>query len=316
MTNIIISIIVVLAVAALFGWLAKRAWGSRKAFVKWAGLILGGLLALVLLVVAVFAGLGIRKLFMKNPIALPDVTVQGTPDQIARGQHLAQVLCAGCHSLTGDLPLSGGKNLSADTGMPLGNIYAPNLTPATDIKNWSDSDLFRVIRTGIDDQGRATAMTFFVGVHTLSDEDTLAVIAYLRQSPAVVHATPEFKPTILMALLAGAGMIPLNVPATVTVVSGPPKAATVEYGKYVLTYMDCTSCHGEKLDGVVPPPAPAGPDIRNYFAHWSKDDFLNVVHAFAASAQPSDVMPWKDISRMDAVELEALYLYLHKVTSK
>ena len=316
MITIIISIIAIIVAAGLFGWLAKRAWASRKAFIKWAGLIFGGLLALVLVLVAVFSSKGLYKLYVKNVLVAPDVTVQGTPDQIARGEHLAEVLCAGCHSENGDLPLSGGKNLSADTGLPLGDIYAPNLTPATDIKDWSMQDLFRVIRTGVDDQGRATAMTMVVGPHSLSDEDTLAVIAYLRQSPAVVRATPEFKPNILTALLAGAGMLPLDVPATVSVISAPPKAATVAYGKYVMTFMDCTSCHGEKLDGVVPPPYPAGPDIRNYFSDWSKDDFFNVVHAFSVSAQPSDVMPWKDISRMDAMELEALYLYLHQATSK
>jgi len=316
MINIIISIIIVLAFAVLFGWLAKLAWGSRKAFVKWAGLIFGGLLVLILVLAAVLSSKGLYKLYAKNVLVPPDVTVQGTPDQIARGEHLAKVLCAGCHSTNGDLPLSGGKNLSADTGLPLGDIYAPNLTPATDIKGWSNADLFRAIRTGVDDQGRATAMTMVAGPHSLSDEDTLAVIAYLRQSPAVVHATPEFKPNILTALLAGAGMLPLNVPATVSVLSAPPKAATIAYGKYVMTFMDCTSCHGEKLDGVVPPPIPAGPDIRNYFSHWSKNDFFNVVHAFSVSAQPSDVMPWKHISRMDDVELEALYLYLHQVTSK
>ena len=82
-----------------------------------------------------------------------------------------------------------------------------------------------------------------------------------------------------------------------------------------MTYMGCTSCHGPNLDGVVPPPYPPAPDIRNYLSHWSKDDFMNVVHAYASSAQPGDVMPWEDISKLDNVELEALYLYLHQVTS-
>jgi cytochrome c553 len=159
-------------------------------------------------------------------------------------------------------------------------------------------------------------MTAVVGTHALSDADTLAIIAYLRQSPAVKHETPEFKPTILMALFVGAGLIPMDVPVTVNVVSAPLRAATAEYGEYVLTYMDCTSCHGKNLDGVVPPPYPPAPDIRNYSSTWSKDDFFNVIHAYAASAQPGDAMPWKDISRMDDVELEALYLYLHEATSK
>jgi mono/diheme cytochrome c family protein len=316
MFGIITSILVVLVVAALFGWLAKRSLAARSKFVKAAGFILSSVLALLFLAIAVFAGIGTNKLFAKNSLALPDVTVQGTPDQVARGEHLARVLCSGCHSLSGDLPLSGGKNLSADAGMPLGDIYAPNLPPATDIKDWPDPALFRTIRTGLDDTGRATAMTAVAGVHALSDADTLAVIAYLRQAPAVVNATPEYKPTILMALFAGAGLIAMDIPAKIEPVIAPAQAPTAEYGQYVFSYMDCASCHGKNLDGVVPPPYPAGPDLRNYFAKWSKDDFIHVVQAFAASAQPSDVMPWKDIGQLDPVELEALYLYLHAATSK
>ena len=316
MFGTIVGLLVFVLLTVILGWLTLKARRAQRAWAKWLGIVVAGLFTLVFALLTVVSVNGIYKLYRHNTVSMPEVTVAGTPDQIARGEHLARVLCADCHSLNGDLPLSGGENLSNDAGLPLGDIYAPNLTPATDIKNWSDSDLFRAIRTGVDDEGRATAMTSIVGVHALSDEDTLAVIAYLRQSPAVENETPEFKPTILMAIFAGAGLIPMDVPATISVVSVPPMAATGEYGKYVLTYMDCTSCHGEKLDGNVPPPYPAGPDIRNYLSHWSKDDFFNVIHAYTASAQPGDVMPWSSIDRLDDVEVDALYLYLHQVTSK
>jgi len=316
MSGSIIGIIVLLALTVLFGWLTLKGWGAQRAWVKWLSVLLAGLFTISFALLTVVGVLGTYKLYRHNTVSMPEVTVAGTPDQIARGEHLAQVLCASCHSLNGDLPLSGGKNLSEDAGLPLGDIYAPNLTPATDIKEWTDSDLFRTIRTGVDDVGRATAMTAVVGTHALSDEDTLAIIAYLRQSPVVENETPEFKPTILMALFAGAGLISMDVPAAVTVTSAPLKGATAAYGEYVLAYMDCTSCHGKNLDGVVPPPFPPAPDIRNYVSHWAKEDFFNVVHAFALSSQSGDVMPWKDISRLDDVELEALYLYLHQVTSK
>lgn len=316
MFGTIVGLLVFVIALVLFGWLTLKAGKAQRAWVKWLGVVLAGLLTLVFALLIVLSANGIYKLYRHNTVSVPEMTITAQPDQIARGEHLAQVLCSSCHSLNGDLPLSGGKNLSEDAGLPLGDIYAPNLTPATDIKDWPDSDLFRTIRTGVDDTGRATAMTSVVGPHALSDEDTLAVIAYLRQSPAVEHETPEFKPTILMALFAGGGLVPMDVPATVNVVSAPPKAATAEYGKYVMSYMDCKSCHGEKLDGNVPPPYPPAPDIRNYLSHWSKDDFFNVVHAFAASAQPGDVMPWKDVSRLDDTELEALYLYLHQVASR
>ncbi|OGO66610.1 MAG: hypothetical protein A2030_11940 [Chloroflexi bacterium RBG_19FT_COMBO_50_10] len=316
MSESIIGIIILLALTVLFGWLTLKGWRAHRAWVKWLSVLLAGLFTISFALLTVIGVLGTYKIFRAYTVSVSEMTVAATPDQISRGDHLAQVLCAGCHSLNGDLPLSGGKNLSEDAGLPLGDIYAPNLTPATDIKDWSDSDLFRVIRTGVDDEGRATAMASIVGTQALSDEDTLAVIAYLRQSPTVENETPEFKPTILMGIFAGAGLVLKDVPSTVNTISAPPKTATAEYGKYVLTYMDCMSCHGENLDGVVPPPFPPAPDIRNYFSQVSKEDFFNVVHAFALSSQPGDVMPWKVISRLDEVELEALYLYLHQVTSK
>ena len=316
MYGIIAGILVFVIAVVFFGWLTVKAGKAHSVWVKLLGILFSGVFTIIFALLALVSAIGFYKLYRSNTVAVTNVTVTGTPDQIARGEHLAQVLCASCHSLNDGLPLSGGENLSADAGLPLGDIYAPNLTPATDIKDWQDGDLFRVIRTGVDDEGRATAMTSVVGVHALSDDDILSVIAYLRQSPAVENETPEFKPTVLMAIFAGASLIPMDVPAAVSAVSAPPAASTSEYGKYVFTYMDCASCHGVKLDGAVPPPYPAGPDIRKYFSHWSKNDFLNVVHAYAVAAQPGDVMPWKDISRMNDVELEALYLYLHEVTNK
>ncbi len=315
MSGIIQGLVVLALLVVLFGWLASRAWRARRGWIKWPGVILAGLLALVFILLTATGAYGTYKLFRKYTVSVPTMTAAGTPDQVQRGQHIAQILCVGCHSLNGDLPLSGGKNLSADAGLPLGDIYSANLTPGADIKNWTDTDIFRAIRTGIDDQGRATAMVGVAAPHTLSDEDTLAVIAFLRQSPAVANTIPAYKPSVLTAVLTGAGLIP-SPQLNVTAQSAPAKAASAEYGKYVLGFMDCTSCHGQKLDGNAAPPNPAGPDIRHYLSTWTKDDFFNVVHAFASSSQPSDVMPWKDISRLDDVELEALYLYLHQATVK
>jgi len=316
MIGIIIGILILAALAVFFGWLTFKAWKARRAWVKWLGVVLAGLFTLVFALLTFVSMFGTYKLFRSYTVSIPEVSVAGDPEQIKRGEHLAEVLCAGCHSPNDNLPLFGGDNMSEDTGLPLGDIYAPNLTPATDIKDWSDADLFRAIRTGVDDEGRATTMAAVLGTHFLSDEDTLALIAYLRQSPGVEYETPPYKPTILLSLFAGAGLIPLDVPPAVSKISAPVKAATPEYGKYVLEYMDCKSCHGENLDGVVPPPLPSAPDIRRYMSHWSKNDFINVIKAKASSAAAEDVMPWKDIARLDNVELEALYLYLHQVTSQ
>ena len=38
----IVSLLVLVAFVVLFGWLAKRAWGAKRWFVKFPGVILGG----------------------------------------------------------------------------------------------------------------------------------------------------------------------------------------------------------------------------------------------------------------------------------
>ncbi len=316
MIGTIIGLFFLVLLTVILGVLTRKAWRVSRAWVRWAGAVLAGLFTLVFALLTVLGAVGTYKLFRSYNVALPQVTIDSSSEQIARGEHLAEVLCASCHSLTGALPLSGGKNLSEDAGLPLGDIYAPNITPAGEIQDMSDAELFRLLRTGVNGEGRATTMTAVLGPHAFSDEDTSAVIAFLRQSAGVEGETPKFKPSILLALFAGAGLIPLDVPTAVNPVSAPPKAADAAYGEYVVAYMECRVCHGANLDGNVPPPYPPAPDIRPVLSTLSWEQFFNLVQANASATQPGEVMPWKFIARLDEVELEALYRFLHEATSK
>lgn len=304
-----VTILVVLALAG--AWLSTRALRGENPWIRWIGSALSILLTVLFAALALFGAIGTVRLFGTHRVAVPEVRAGDGPEVIARGEHIARALCAGCHSEDGDLPMTGGGNLSAESGLPLGDIYAPNLTPGGDIGDWSDADLFRSIRTGVDDDGRATAMTAVLGPQALSDDDTLAVIAYLRQSPALEHETPPFRPTVLMALLAGFGFVPTSVPAAVSEVQAPSPGATLEYGAYVAAFMDCKGCHGEKFDGNVAPPFPAGPNLKAAFAGWSEDEFISEVREHAAAPEEGEGMPWKELSQLDELELRALYVYMH-----
>jgi mono/diheme cytochrome c family protein len=316
MLGTMIGLLVFALLTVSLGWLTYKVWGAQHGWIKWLGVVLAGLFTLVFALLTILGVMGTYKLFRSYNVSVPQVTVAGTPEQIARGEHLANVLCADCHSLNGEFPLTGGKNMSEDTGMPLGDLYPPNITPAGDIAQMSDGELFRLMRTGVNEEGRATTMTSIYSARALSDEDTLAVIAFLRQSPPAKGDTPPFKSTVLLALFAGAGLVPLNVPQSVDVVSAPPKAATFEYGEYVTAYMDCRGCHGPNLDGVVPPPFPPAPDIRPGLSTWTKEQFSTLVQAHTSTPKPGEIMVWKYLTRLDEAEFDALYLYLHQVTSK
>jgi mono/diheme cytochrome c family protein len=238
--------------------------------------------------------------------------VAATAEQISRGKYLSQILCSGCHSPDDELPMRGGKNLSDDVGLPLGSLYAANLTPGGDLKNWSDGEILRALRWGAHKSGRALAMPS-KATSQLSDADAQAIVAFLRSQPAVQNQLPSTSPSLLLGILLGAGQFDLSVAPDTGPVVAPPRGATVEYGQYVINIADCKACHGDDLAGGKPP-APQGPSL--YFVRGlTKEQFLIAMRIGLAANRPQkeDVMPWKTYARMDEVDLAAIYATLHSL---
>ncbi len=307
---------ILVGLVVLFAWLTWRAWKSKRALLKWAGVVGAGLLTSLFALLTVVYAKGLVDLYRPYPVAAVDVSIAGDPEQIARGEHLATVLCAACHSLDGAPPLTGGANMSDDSGLPLGDLYAPNITPAGRIKELSDGDLYRILRTGVEPGGRLTIMGFMPS--HLSDADAQAVIAYLRSSQAVENQTPPTSYSPLLVFLNGAGLFSAKVPASLPSVTAPPKAATVEYGEYIVNMLDCRGCHGPQLTGDAPPPMPPGaPNLTVVVPSWSKDDFFQAMRTGVAPSgrQIQPPMPWQQVGKLDDIELEALYNYLHSLTA-
>lgn len=309
----IVTLLILIALVVLGGWLVTRAWKSKRWYVKVPGVLFAGLFTLLFALVTFFLAKGLYDLSRPYPVAAVNVSIAGTPEQIARGEHLAVVLCAGCHSQNGQLPLTGGNNLSADSGLPLGDLYPPNITPAGKIKSFSDNDLYRILRTGVEPNGHASFMAG-VTARYMSDEDALAVIAYLRQSPPVERESQPVSFSPLLTLLGGVGLLGINVPDPLQPVTSPPKAVTSEYGEYVVRFLDCRGCHGPTLSGDAKPPSPPGAaNLTVVVPNWSKDEFFQAMRTGVDSTghKISPPMPWKQIGLLDDVELEALYQYLH-----
>src|SRR5512135_2282786 len=126
--NIVIWLVIIAGVV-LLGWLTFRAWHARNKIVKWAGTIAGGLGMIVLALVSVLMLVGMVKVYSLRSVPVPTVSAAGTPQQLERGQHLANSFCASCHSPTNELPLKGGRDLGKDFPMPLGTYVSGNLTP-------------------------------------------------------------------------------------------------------------------------------------------------------------------------------------------
>jgi mono/diheme cytochrome c family protein len=301
-------------VAVFFGWLALRLWRAKHALVKWAGAILSGLLALALALVSVVMLIGLVKFYSPRDVPVPDLSVPMTPENIQRGEHIADSFCTSCHSVTGDLPLTGGVDLGQDLALPLGSFVASNLTPAGPLQDWSDGQIFAALRNGVNPDRRALVIMSNVRARNMSDEDIQAVIAYLRSQPAIANETqdPPDQPNLLAAILSGAGMLPEAPPPITGVIAAPPKGATLEYGEYLLNYQDCRDCHGEDLKGGKEGQlTPIGWPLALVKA-WTLEQFISTLrtgvdpNGYRLSAN----MPWRAIGRLDDIELEAMYLYL------
>lgn len=312
----LIGILILIFLFVGFGLLTWRSWHSRRAVLKWGGSILSVLLTILLAAVTVFAATGFYKIYTPQHPPVPNLVINGTPDQIARGEHIANVLCSQCHSTTGDTVLSGGGNFGEKSPIPIGMLVPHNLTPAGSLKSWSDGEIFNALREGVDKNGRTLIAMGGLPIRNLSDADIQAVIAYLRSQPATpsqVQLKEGDSPNFLFVVLAGAGFAPFTPPVSGQIVA-PPEGPTVEYGKYIVSFQGCRDCHGPDLTGGKGGLTPVGPSLR-VVKGWTQAGFMDTIRTGIdpTGHQLSDVMPWKDFRKMSDVELAAIYEYLHSL---
>lgn len=320
-TNILI-LLVLLALTIGAGWLTWKAVRAKRLWVKIAGGLGAGLLTLILAAVTFAGGKGVAMLYFPGAPTAPDLTVAGAPEQIARGEYLVNIACLGCHSVPGadgkpsrEQPLSGGYNLSASEGFGfIGDMITENLTPGGKLAGYSDGEIFRALRHGVNRDGQTAAMMSFMPYRQLSDEDTEAIIAYLRSLPA----TPTTGPTgdnmnFVGAMMFGADMFgPPPPPAPETIVA-PPQGATAEYGKYVATFGECRGCHGPDMTGTPETSvSPAIPNPRPLVGTISLEEFIEMMRSGVRPGNNPfpETMPWENASLMTDDDLAALYTYL------
>jgi mono/diheme cytochrome c family protein len=277
--------------------------------------LLAGLLTLALTVVTGVALYGFFRLNVApNSYSKPEVHVNMASERVARGQRLANI-CIDCHSSSGSFPLDGSKDNFATGGPPVGVIYAPNLTPGGPLKDWTDGEVMRAMREGVDKNGRPLIIMPSQPMHNLSDEDAQAIVAFLRSQPAVDRPLPERNMNVLAALFVGAGLFPMSAQTPITQPIIAPQAGTAEYGNYLVRSLGCPDCHGQNLAGTSGGFGPSGPNLTYIVPSWSQENFIAL---FREGKDPTgrqistNDMPWKSYSgAMTDDELAAVYKYLH-----
>jgi hypothetical protein len=126
----LIGAVTLIAIGALLVWASVRVWRVQNKVLKWAGAGLSALLAAAVCLISILTVAGLVQLHTRGASA-PTLKVVGTPEQIRRGQAIADSFCAACHSNAGQL--TGGVDIGKEFPIPVGSFVYSNLTPAGEL---------------------------------------------------------------------------------------------------------------------------------------------------------------------------------------
>jgi cytochrome c553 len=322
----LLAFLTLFGLIAFFGWLTRRAWTLSLPLLKWPVTILTGLATALILTVAGIGLVGFVKTIFQASNPVKDVTIKGTPEQIARGQSLAG-FCAVCHASQEESKLLDGNDrnlLDIPNGPVAGEVYAPNLTRGGEIKDWTDGEVIRAIREGVHRNTRPLLLMPSEYFIHLSDEDVIALVAYLRSQPSITNTprvdTPSNHLNLIGYLITGSGLYHTAVQKPITQpVVGPPPSITPEYGNYLTAYIGCRDCHGKDFAGGVRGGLhPNGPNLTVIVPNWTGDQFISTIRTGVTPrghTLKAEIMPWKEISSaLSDYDLKAIYAYLDSLT--
>lgn len=309
------------------------------------------IVGIVLLIVVALVAIGVSWLLLRKPAQRPASAqkIEATPERLARGEYLAHhvSICFDCHServLAYGLPFKPGREgvggfvWDARIGFP-GTLAAANITPdpETGIGKWTDGEIIRAIREGVDRKGDALFPIMpYSHFNKMSDEDVASVVAYLRTLKPQRYTKPKKALNPPLNIIEKFIPKPLDAP-----IATPSRANTVAYGEYLSRIAACHECHTPKDDKGNPIPgkdlaggwemhtpffrvvtANITPHPSNWMGHATKAEFIGRFHAFAgvtaanapqAQKGRNTLMPWLTYSGMTDEDLGALYDYLKTV---
>jgi mono/diheme cytochrome c family protein len=310
----IIAVALLMAAIVAVGVGVRAAWRTRKAVVRWPAAILGSLVMAIGLVVTVSALRGFPIAYARGGRPVPQLTVERTPERIERGKHIVGNWCVACHSPTHDLPARGGVDIAGEIPFPIGSLTSGNLTPGGRIRNWTDGEIFRAIREGYDPQGNKLLVMSGQYARYLSDDDLKSVIAFLRSQDSVGTDTPRDRLTLVGLAMGGADMFPRIKEEPPETVASVAEAETAEYGKYMVSWMNCRECHGPNFAGTKGGILPPAPSLR-VAQTWTPEQFVQTLRTGRTpyGKQLGSSMPWQNIGRFNDTELKAIHAYLKSV---
>jgi mono/diheme cytochrome c family protein len=235
---------------------------------------------------------------------------------MSRGKHLvdAVAVCIICH----------GENLGGRLAFQdkfLGRGYTSNLTRGRGGVGgtYTDADWIRSIRYGVRPDGLGIPFMPSDYYNKLTDEDTGAIIAYLKSLPPIDNERTGVEINLPARLLIDLGLFG-DLVRSANIDFRAARPGPRKEGEYLVEIGGCTFCHGARLTGGQGPEpgAPGGSDLtaRGPLVGWSLSDFTRLMRN-GTNPQGHVInpkfMPWLGYRNMTDAELEAIWLYLRSL---
>jgi len=301
--------------------------------------VLGGVVALV--VVAAGAGVGYLMFAFPNVPPPAVVTLEPTPDRLARGKYLSDHVtgCTDCHSerdwtkFSGPIKQDrigvGGQEFALGSA---GALYARNITPAA-IGSWTDGELQRAVTAGVSKDGTPLfPLMPYPHFGAMAADDMHAILVYVRSWQAIESQVPPRTLNFPMNLIVR------TIPAAATPQPRPSPTDQVAYGRYMTRAALCADCHTPMDDRGQPVPgrdfaggnefletgyrarsANITPDADTGIGSWTEQQFIDRFKSFEtvpaatlsdAERRQNTPMPWTAYAGMTREDLAAIYAFL------
>ncbi|WP_420629957.1 c-type cytochrome [Candidatus Leptofilum sp.] len=287
-----------------------------KRTLKWAGIVVSGLVGLILILAITLFLIGRNRLNNAPEVATAPVEVMDDAASVENGRHLATISsCTVCH----------GAQLEGTAFVdeaPIGFIPAPNLTSGAGGvgDNYTDADWERAIRHGVNADGEVMVIMSSNHYASYGDEDLADLIAYLNAAPPVDNELGErqiqFMGNIIFGVLAFDSWSVNQIDHAAVGGEAPEIGETAEYGKYLIDIASCGSCHAENLAGNYGQlDSPPGPNLTTWPQNWSGAEFATVLRTgvLPDGRLMSTEMPWPGYAGMSDTEIEAIWAYLNTI---
>lgn len=292
---------------------------NAKPWLRWTLVTLAVIVGAVAAAAAAGAWLAERKMARRVDVAVAPIVLPADEAALQRGRYLYTTRgCTDCHGTDG-----AGRTLIDKDGLKIVGPHIGN-GPGSVTARYETADWVRAIRHGLAPGGRPLLIMPSQDYNRLTDADLGALVAHLKQLPAVSAkgtGAAVLQLPLPMRVLYGFGAIPdaasiidHRLPPEKPV----PEGATVEHGRYVAQM--CIGCHGAGFGGgKVPGGPPEWPAAANLTpgeggVMGRYADAAAFARMMRSGQRPDGskvaVMPFEALAGMSDTDLEGMYRFL------